>query len=90
MTERRCITPALMAAAEGLLDRMPLEARIAQLEADNRALMEVARHAIAMRSVVHDTDLCGLELEIAEQGLKDALDMAIEALPAHLKEEASK
>lgn len=77
---------AIRDAIQAKRDSNDLSARISQLEADNAALMEVVRHAIAMRSVVHDTDLCGLELEIAEQKHKDALDAAIEALPDNVRD----
>ncbi|CAO99385.1 hypothetical protein D9623_33495 (plasmid) [Azospirillum brasilense] len=91
----------LAAHAKRLADQLDettarLVGEIAGVEAERDALSlqvarlkEVVRHAIAMRSVVHDTDLCGLELEIAEQKHKDALDEAIDALPAYLKELAS-
>lgn len=62
--------------------------RIKALEKDRAALMDVVRKAIAMRSVVHDSDLIGEPLLIAEQGLKDALDEAIDALLDHLTEAA--
>lgn len=52
------------------------EARISQLEADNAALMEVVRAGLAMR--------------IFTASGKDAFRAALSALPAHLKQEASK
>lgn len=67
--------------------RADLSARISQLEADNAALMEVAR---AGRAVDRSTALSSADEWIVSDRAYARLSKALSALPAHLKEQASK
>ena len=69
-----------------MTDKSTLIALADKLEADNRALMEVVRaaHTVDLEAFVDRL------LWIVPDAAYDSLSNALDALPAHLKQEASK